>query len=69
MSKYRGITYPRIMGNRFVRWFFRRFMCPREIHMFDECWSLDDHCLVCDACDLSVHIARFEEYKPEEDEK
>ena len=33
----------------------------KNIHLFDECESLDDHHLYCDACGLSVNIESIEE--------
>ena len=68
-NKYRGITYPHMLDNKLVRWFWKKFMCKREMHLFDEVWSPAQisvglpacHYLYCDACGLSVHIESFEE--------
>ncbi len=62
---YRGLSYPGIL----LRWawqvfIWRRFFCQREIHLFDEVWSGGGdapHYLSCDACELVVHIAGFED--------
>jgi acetone carboxylase gamma subunit len=56
MIKYIGITYPKILANKLVWWLWRRFMCPNNKHLLDECASLDDWYLSCDACGLEVHI-------------
>lgn len=63
MSDYRGITYFDCLGNRFVYWLFKKYFCKRHIHLFDECKSLGDHFLSCDACGLEVHISKFVEEK------
>ena len=61
MNNYRGITYFKFMDNRFFHWLFKKYFCKREIHLFDECESLDDHNLYCDACGLTVEIASIKE--------
>lgn len=60
-SKYRGVTYPHFLGYRLIYWLWKKWVCPRNIHLLDECESPDDHYLVCDACGLAIHIERFEE--------
>lgn len=60
--KYRGITYPKIFDNKLSRSLWKRFLCPRNIHLFDEVLS-EEHYLHCDACGLDVHILGFEEEK------
>ena len=55
-TDYVGITYPKIFQNRPIRWFWKKFMCPRNIHLFDECMSME-HYLICDCCGFTVHIA------------
>lgn len=66
ISKYHGVTYPTF----FIRWnwqlwLWRKVMCCREIHLFDEVLSSSDipwpHYLVCDACELEIHIERIDE--------
>lgn len=54
---YVGLTYPKLFGLNV--WLWKKFMCPRHIHLFDECLS-SEHVLVCDACGLVVHIALIE---------
>lgn len=61
MKGYRGISYPAILGRWPIFNLWKKFMCPRNYHLFDECLSDDDHYLVCDACDLSIVIERIEE--------
>jgi len=59
MTDYYGITHPfgaRIFCNKFFFWIWRKMMCKKNIHLFDEVWSPDKHCLCCDACDLTVNI-------------
>ena len=63
---YHGISYPLcywLMGKEWVFWAWRRFMCPRGFHLFDEVvkWGGDDgnlysHFLHCNACGLTVYI-------------
>ncbi len=61
--KYLGITHfvPYFL-ERFdiIYWLWRKTMCPRHIHLLDECESLDEHYLVCDACQLMVNIEGFD---------
>jgi len=58
-----GMTYPSFIGWKVFRWFtyrlWKRFLCPKGIHLFDEMLS-SEHVLVCDACNLQVHIAFVE---------
>lgn len=63
-SQYRGITHPARWN--WALWLWRKFMCPREMHCFDEVlsgvraangrYNPEDHYLVCDACQLMVLI-------------
>lgn len=57
-SRYRGITHPARWG--WSLWLWRKFLCPREMHCFDEVLSgssdPESHYLVCDACQLMVRI-------------
>lgn len=67
---YRKITYPRILDNRITHWFWKRIMCARGHHLFDEVLSTmvsegEDfeqpgwgHYLYCDACGLDITIAK-----------
>ncbi len=59
-NKYVGITYPKIFSNKFLNWLWKKYMCPRKIHLFDECLS-DKHYLVCDCCDIEVVIESIRE--------
>ena len=55
--KYIGLTYPKIFSGRIGLWLWRRFMCPKNKHLFDEVWASEDcHYLYCDACGIEVHI-------------
>lgn len=56
-GKFCGIAYPRWYDYEF----WRSEMCPRGMHLFDECLSGGSgesmsHYLVCDACQLMVAI-------------
>jgi hypothetical protein len=39
---------------------WKRVLCRREIHAFDEVYSCGEHRLVCDACGLIVNIASID---------
>jgi len=54
-EEYIGITYPAILGKRPIRSIWKKFMCPKNIHIFDEVLS-DHHYLICDACNFKVDI-------------
>lgn len=62
-SSYAGLTYPSFLEwkiwRKTVIHLWRKFLCTRNIHMLDECESLE-HYLHCDACGLRVHIAYIE---------
>ena len=49
-SKYEGITYDKD----------GKFDCKQGIHKLDEVWSFDEHYLVCDECQLMIHIAKID---------
>lgn len=72
-SPYMGITYSRILDNRLARWLWKKLMCPRHHHLFDEVWTVksedypDNHYLYCDACGLYVYISRIELEKDDEE--
>ncbi len=61
--KYHGITYPSFLTWKIWKWavfpLWKKFMCSKNIHLFDECASLE-HILHCDACGLGVHISYIE---------
>ncbi len=61
LKEYRGVTYPSFLCHSWILWLWRKFMCPKNIHLLDECASLDDHFLSCDACNLEIHIANFDD--------
>ena len=45
-------------------WFYtlwRRVMCQRGYHLFDEIQRLDEHTLFCDACQLEIGIGWVEQ--------
>lgn len=56
---FNQITYPSFFAHRWVRKLWRRFACPRRWHLLDECSTIDDHYLICDACELEVEIRRI----------
>lgn len=57
--RYYGITYPQFLCKSWILNLWRRFLCKRNMHLFDECFS-SKHYLSCDACDLMVHIDSIE---------
>lgn len=65
-NQYTGITYSRLLDNRLALWLWRRFMCHRQQHLFDEVWAVksedypDNHYLHCDACGLTIYIKYME---------
>lgn len=68
MSDYRGITYPTIRWNwpRFFYKLWRRWCCTRECHLWSEVYAggagwTASHYLVCDACQLMVHIEKIDD--------
>lgn len=61
MNPYVGITYPKVFRFKLVQWLWKKYMCPRHRHLFDEVWAPggyfdDGHYLYCDACGLVVRI-------------
>lgn len=56
---YRGVTYPKVFSYRWVQCLWKKYLCPKDMHLLDEVMSMDSHYLVCDACDLEIHIERF----------
>lgn len=56
-----GVTYPKILQNKFVWRAWKFIFCPMGFHLFDELQSVDDHYLSCDSCDFVVHIAQDNE--------
>ncbi len=55
-NKYTGITYPKVFQYRWILALWKKFMCSKRKHLFDEVWSPMDHYLYCDACGLMVNI-------------
>ena len=59
--KYHGITYCPVLP-LWAFWVWKKIMCRRQYHLFDEVVSSGDHhYLICDACQLVVNIASIEE--------
>ena len=56
-SKYFGITHD-VPMDKLEEW--RLANCSRNVHAFDEVWSIEGHHLSCDACELSVEIAEID---------
>lgn len=61
MTPYYGITYSKWLQYNWVLKLWARFQCPKNHHLFDEVRSDKDHCLVCDACQLTVDIASIDD--------
>ena len=58
--RYHGITYWPALP-LWVLGLWKRIMCRRNCHVFDEVVSSGDHhYLICDACQLVVNIASIE---------
>lgn len=62
---FHGITHPVPM---WLLPLWRRFMCPRNYHLFDEVESMggtpgQENYLSCDGCGLEVHINRIDDWK------
>lgn len=59
-SKYRGISYPRFLQFDWLLSIWKRLMCSKEYHLFNECLSMK-HYLYCDACGLTIYIDNIKE--------
>lgn len=65
INKYIGLTHP--LGETklndeeldLILEAWKNSNCPQGIHLWDEVWSLDDHYLLCDACEMEVHIEKI----------
>ena len=60
--KYYGITHP--IDSMALQRLWRKFLCKRNFHLFDEVYTWDKgivNYLNCDACGLMVHIDRVDE--------
>jgi len=57
-EKWYGITYPlpQVLQTKWLWRLWSKVMCPHGWHLLDECQSLDDHSLHCDACGLDIPI-------------
>ena len=58
-QRYVGLTYPRLLEWKVIHSLWKKFLCPKHIHLFDETLS-SEHTLNCSACGLVVHIALIE---------
>lgn len=58
-TRYFGITYWGCLGNPLSLWLWRKVFCRRGWHLWDEVWSLTDHYMSCDACELYVGISKI----------
>ena len=53
-ADYHGFTHPVPMA---LLPLWKRWMCKRNVHAFDEvAWAYENY-LICDACELMVYIA------------
>ncbi len=57
---YGEITYPEVMDNEESLDVWKEVNCPNGIHLFDEVFSPSEHYLICDACEIIVHIEFIE---------
>lgn len=64
---YADTSEPFGITHRVPMWllpFWRRRRCPKGAHCWDEVWGGSEpgnrHYLVCDACQLMVHVASIE---------
>lgn len=64
-TEYRGITH---FCPRWLLPTWKKFLCRKEIHCFDESWSTDSHILHCDACKLTVSISDIKEFDKNSEE-
>lgn len=59
-NQYFGMTYPHFLSKGIFGYLWKRFCCVKNKHLFDECWTIDGHCLVCDVCQLTVEIKHID---------
>ena len=62
-TKYYGLTYPPLLKKGLFGWMWKKFCCPRNMHLFDEVVTATEggvpgHYLNCDCCELVVEIGR-----------
>lgn len=55
---YKGYTYHSLFSFMFPPW--KRFMCTKEMHLWDEVATSERNYLICDACDIEVDIRAIE---------
>jgi len=62
INSYIGITHP-ITDDLLEKEDFckawKKANCVNGIHLFDECWSLEEHFLHCDVCGMDVYIDKI----------
>ena len=56
---YRGLTHNMPVSNWFLK-LWRKVFCKKEIHLLDEVWNAEEHFLICDACEIMVHIKKID---------
>ena len=56
-DRWYGITYPKIMCHDWILGLWKKVMCSHGWHLLDECQSVSDHDIYCDACGHTVPIA------------
>lgn len=62
-DKWYGVTHyvpVRSIRDNIFTFLWKKLLCHRGWHLFDECMSLDHHDLHCDACGLTVPIEHKE---------
>jgi hypothetical protein len=55
MSKYIGLTYPKILSWKPILFLWKKFFCNKNMHLFDEVFS-EKHYLYCDACGFCINV-------------
>lgn len=58
MNCYQGYSYPALLSAFIPVW--KRLLCSRGWHLWDEVWSVREHYLQCDACKTVLHISKVE---------
>jgi hypothetical protein len=56
-----GITYPSFLCRPWILRLWRRFLCRRGWHLWDEVISSEGRSLVCDACELDIEVASIDD--------
>lgn len=62
-EKFHNLSYPGFLDNKLAKWFWKKWYCPQNMHLFDEVLSSSEagtpgHYLGCDCCGLVVEIGR-----------